>query len=455
MDRSAASPETSSRGAASPEEMGEQLCDKAKLAQASLSLNTSPQKPSKDRQPSASPGEGGDRTASDGKGVQGANKREKGAREAASKKKGNGGEGEPQVDEFRSIGLDGVKAAAFSPAEGADESVSAMLKRIGLPQYTSLLESNDVDDTNWHFLDQQALEALGIGSWGHRVAISRAATQRRQIEEEEDVGFAVDGMFRGRKKGVGKGDSRGPGDMGNKHEDLKYVYEQMENIKMHFEAQIEQLNRELHATKDELASFKRSVATGVAGGSQVQVSGKQAAKFGEVDMNSGGNAGGKDGSKAGPQGIGGGGGSGSRGGKTQRRKENDDGYAHGGGGSGQYMRGGATGGAYGHNNQQGYNQNQMGFAPHMYQGMMHPGNMQYYYNNVGMHMQGGGYDQHMQGGGYEFSNSYGGGDGGGFHGGGMNSMQGAIPVPSAVSGEYTQAQTQSSQAKDEADGQQT
>lgn len=44
------------------------------------------------------------------------------------------------------------------------ESVAAMLGRIGLSQYVSLLEHHDVDETNMHFLDKQALESFGIGN---------------------------------------------------------------------------------------------------------------------------------------------------------------------------------------------------------------------------------------------------------------------------------------------------
>lgn len=55
------------------------------------------------------------------------------------------------------------------------------------------------------------------------------------------------------------------------------------------------------------------------------------------------------------------------------------------GGAG-YMRGGSGGGFQGQHGGQGYGQGQMGFSPHVYPGMMHPGAapMQYYYNNVGM-----------------------------------------------------------------------
>lgn len=55
-----------------------------------------------------------------------------------------------------------------------------------------------------------------------------------------------------RKKESEGGPGSGGVGAGSKHDDLKYVYEQIENIKMHFEAQIEQLYGELHATKDEV-----------------------------------------------------------------------------------------------------------------------------------------------------------------------------------------------------------
>jgi hypothetical protein len=43
------------------------------------------------------------------------------------------------------------------------DSLSGLLARIRLEKYVEVLEANDVDESNMHYLDMQTLESFGIG----------------------------------------------------------------------------------------------------------------------------------------------------------------------------------------------------------------------------------------------------------------------------------------------------
>lgn len=155
---------------------------------------------------------------------------------------------------------------------------------------------------------------------------------------------------------------------------------QIENMKMHFEAQMEQLNRELLSTKAELNSVKGALAA-------QQASSANGGSTGGKKHNSGGNSEGEGKNGAGVN---------RNGNKQQRRKDNGaDGVGEGNGvygafnnaqqgmggqvGNAQYMRPVAQAG--------------MTYGQPVYANMMHPG-QQYFYGGLGMGMGAGfeGYD---------------------------------------------------------------
>eukprot|EP00285_Hemiselmis_virescens_P012918 CAMPEP_0173406616 /NCGR_PEP_ID=MMETSP1356-20130122/65047_1 /TAXON_ID=77927 ORGANISM="Hemiselmis virescens, Strain PCC157" /NCGR_SAMPLE_ID=MMETSP1356 /ASSEMBLY_ACC=CAM_ASM_000847 /LENGTH=128 /DNA_ID=CAMNT_0014367633 /DNA_START=114 /DNA_END=497 /DNA_ORIENTATION=- len=88
---------------------------------------------------------------------------------------------------------DGAKATGAAAHAGGDapgaaaDTVGVFLATVGMMQYASVMETHDVDETNFHHLDAAALEAFGIQSWGHRMTILKAvARRRRQVADDED-----------------------------------------------------------------------------------------------------------------------------------------------------------------------------------------------------------------------------------------------------------------------------
>ena len=136
--------------------------------------------------------------------------------------------------------------------------------QLGLPCYKDLFAQHHVTADLLHELDHEALEKIGVQSWGHRCLLLRAVAARRKdfaVEggamqsQEQDEG--VLGGLRGARKRGGERDKTssvggvvvsGPAGA-NSHGGLKDVYDQMENMKIHFESQMEQLHRELQTLK--------------------------------------------------------------------------------------------------------------------------------------------------------------------------------------------------------------
>mmetsp|Transcript_19935 Transcript_19935/g.66392 ORF Transcript_19935/g.66392 Transcript_19935/m.66392 type:complete len:354 (-) Transcript_19935:1813-2874(-) len=163
---------------------------------------------------------------------------------------------------------DDVQGKKLDSLPACDPSVCAWLTEMGLQQYIGLFASHHVSSDLLSELNMEALETIGVNSWGHRCLMLRSLSSRRKAAEEmpsiEEDSAARPGA--GKQKPNAKERSGGFGlaltvagaqaDGGNAHDNLKDVYEQMENMKMHFEAQMEQLNRELMAAKNELTSMK-------------------------------------------------------------------------------------------------------------------------------------------------------------------------------------------------------
>jgi len=153
--------------------------------------------------------------------------------------------------------------------DGGDSTfICTWLNQLGLSQYNPLFCAHHVNAGNLEDLDKEALQLIGVQSWGHRTLILKHIGRLKgansdlpsaSTEEENHSRPAA------RKKGERDKSSAVAAlpttTSTEAHDNLKDVYDQMENIKMHFEAQLEQLNRELLAAKSELAAVKTVLAT--------------------------------------------------------------------------------------------------------------------------------------------------------------------------------------------------
>ena len=141
--------------------------------------------------------------------------------------------------------------------------MASWLAQAGLSCYQGLFAQHHVTADLLLDLDMEALEKIGVQSWGHRCVLMRAVAARRKDseggmqsqEQDESAGAGVRGARkRGgeRDKSAGLGVAAavsGPAATSNAHSNVKDVYDQMENMKIHFDSQMEQLNRELQTLK--------------------------------------------------------------------------------------------------------------------------------------------------------------------------------------------------------------
>jgi len=214
-------------------------------------------------------------------------------------------------------------------------AVVSWLAQQGLMCYKQLFAQHHVTSDLLLELDNEALEKIGVHSWGHRCVLLRAVAVRRKdlavdsgaMQSQEQEEGAMGGLRGARKRGGERDKSSAVGGVAvsgpagsSSHGSLKDVYDQMENMKIHFESQMEQLNRELQTLKAGLhsSSLAGSAQRGGAGGK------------GSKGVNGGVDGGGEHG-KRGAEGGGGGGEKGGGGG---------GGGAGGGGGKNGHHKGG-------------------------------------------------------------------------------------------------------------------
>jgi hypothetical protein len=196
--------------------------------------------------------------------------------------------------------------------------VTNWLAQVGLSCYQGVFVQHHVTADLLLDLDMEALEKIGVQSWGHRCMLMRAVAARRKDSDcglqsqEHDEGAG--GGVRGARKRGGERDKSaglgvaaavwGPAATTNAHSNVKDVYDQMENMKIHFDSQMEQLNRELQKLKAGIQT-----PTSVSGATR---GGGGGGRGGRGGMN-GGHEGGEQG-KRGERGDRGGEGGGERGG---------------------------------------------------------------------------------------------------------------------------------------------
>ena len=138
---------------------------------------------------------------------------------------------------------------------GVDDTVVSWLAQTGLSCYQGLFAQHHVTSDLLLALDAEALEKIGVQSWGHRCVLLRAVAGRRKDlaadgscaaqSEAEDGGV---GGLRGARKRGGERD-KSAATAGAAAGSLHDVYLQIENLKLHFESQVEQLNSEMQALK--------------------------------------------------------------------------------------------------------------------------------------------------------------------------------------------------------------
>jgi len=165
----------------------------------------------------------------------------------------------------------GAKSEGETAKKDGDSEICGWLAQLGMSQYTANFVAHDVTMSNIEEVDKEALQMIGVSSWGHRCAILKGVARLKENtaagSEEEAAGQSVRASVPGARKRGGERDrsttapTTGTVATQDSHDNLKNVYEQIENMKMHFEAQMEQLNRELMATKAELASVKSALAS--------------------------------------------------------------------------------------------------------------------------------------------------------------------------------------------------
>jgi hypothetical protein len=138
-------------------------------------------------------------------------------------------------------------------------------------QYTGRFAAHHVTAALLPLLDNAALQEIGVASWGHRTELLRALAQRHRDEGTDDEGGWAGGGRQGARARGGARDrsggdaargASGEGKGGGGQEGLREVYGQMENLKMHFEAQMENLSRELLATRSQAPARPPSLRVG-------------------------------------------------------------------------------------------------------------------------------------------------------------------------------------------------
>ena len=207
------------------------------------------------------------------------------------------------------------------------------LAQLGLPFYKDIFAQHHVTPDLLLELDHEALEKIGVQSWGHRCVLLRSVAARRKDfaldggamqSQEQDEGV-LGGLRGARKRGGERDKSSSVGGVvvsgpagSSTHGSLKDVYDQMENMKIHFESQMEQLHRELQTLKAGMhsSSTAGSAQRGGGGGGKGGKGANGGGDGGESGKR-GGDGGGSGGDKSG------GGGAGKNGHKAGGRKEVD------------------------------------------------------------------------------------------------------------------------------------
>jgi hypothetical protein len=193
--------------------------------------------------------------------------------------------------------------------------VSSWLSQLGLACYHGVFAAHHVTADLLLELDTEALDKIGVASWGHRCVLLRAVAARRKdlagdgayFPNDQDDGAAGLGLRYVRKRGgerdksagmtgmsatTGVANVAGPAGLGsvNSHGSLKDVYDQLENMKIHFESQLEQLNRDLQALKTSIPAPAPVVAGGPhrggsAGGKGGKSAGSNEGRNGPIESN--------------------------------------------------------------------------------------------------------------------------------------------------------------------------